>query len=241
MKKFLRTMLCMLLALSMLVCFAACDSEDKDKDKEKNEEKAASAAEDILEAVIKEETAKSFSFDKEKAIFNDFGGDDVDDIYKILKKSNVESEKTATKENMVKTYTKSYGDDYKFSYETDSTDEMDKDMMEQFGDDLNDYGKKLAKAVKNLDAEDLANAMDISESDAEKFLKAVKAFAETMEDAEVTDGVLLNYTYIIKGSKVDEDDEEVLHVIAAYKVDDCWISVHVINLVDDYISMLEDI
>ena len=238
MKKFLRSLLCMLLALSMVVCFAACDSEDSGSKKEKKE---SGDAEAVLKAVYAEDNAKEFSFDKEKAIFNGFGGEDVDQIYKILKKSNVKDEREYRKANMVASYTRSYGDDYKISYDLDSTDEMDKDMRNQFRDDLNACGEKLSKAVKNLDEDDIADAMDISESNAEKFLKALKSFAETMEDAKVEEGCYLNYDRIIKGSEVDEDDERTMQTFAAYKVDGCWISVHIINLLEEYIDMLEDI
>lgn len=51
MKKYLRSILCLLLALCMVMCFAACDSKDKDDDEEEEEEETSVAGSYILDSM----------------------------------------------------------------------------------------------------------------------------------------------------------------------------------------------
>ena len=75
-----------------------------------------------------------------------------------------------------------------------------------------------------------ADSMGISRSDAKKLAKEVESICSELKKAKVTAGYELELTIKVKGSELDEPEEEEL-TICVYKINGRWF-LDVISLVE---------
>lgn len=176
------------------------------------------------------QNAKNYkSYEKAQLkVTNGLADDEMEDIMKILKKSgeyDVEDLKEDF-EDGVEDLVDEYGKNYKFYYEIEDKDKIDKDDLKDIEDDLQDSARDSYKDIKDTDEddiEDLAEMLDIKESDAKKLINILVKYYKGLKSAKVTDGYELEVTYYVDGKELDEPKELREVTIEVYKVDGKWV------------------
>ena len=155
-------------------------------------------------------------------------------MIKIMKKSDEYEDELEDEiedwESQVESFKERYGDDYKFSFEVDDKEKLDKDDCKDYQDDLRDYAKSRYNSIKDEiddydsdDWSDMADSMGISRSDAKKYAKKMQDMYKEMRTAKVTAGYELDIIIKITGSELDEPEEQE-HTIHVYKINGRWVS-----------------
>ena len=190
-----------------------------------------------LEMDIK--NAKSYkAYEKAQLnITNGLADDEMEDLTKILKKSEKYDEddlKDAFEEG-VEDLEDTYGKNYKFYYKIVDKDKLSEHDLLNAADDLTDAARDMYNEIKESDAddlEDLAESMDLKKSDAKKLKKITEAFYKKMKDAKVTAGYELEVTYYVDGKELEEPKELNEATIQVYKVNGKWVSLNTLDIED---------
>lgn len=164
-------------------------------------------------------------------LLNGFADDEINAIIKILKKSDDYEDMVdgveETFDKLVETLEKQFGDNYKCSFKVEEKEKLDKDDCKKFKKNLKQLGEMVEQIVEKTedydsdDWEDMAEEIGISKSNAKKLVKHLEDLEDELKDAKVTKGYELQITTIIKGSKLDEPEENEM-TINVYKVNGRW-------------------
>ena len=185
------------------------------------------------------ENAKTYKA-QEKAELNMTNGlaeSEMKTLLKIMKKSE-EYDADDLKEEveeMVEDYEDEYGKNYKFYYEIEDKDKLDKDDCKDAQDALRDRFDQMYDELKDVESEDLeelADMLGIKKSDAKKMANTMKDYYKKMKKAKVSAGYELEVTYLVDGKELDEPEELYERTVTVYKVNGRWTT-----LSDLYLNM----
>jgi hypothetical protein len=175
----------------------------------------------------------SAAIDKQVATLNGFCEKEYKEIAKILKKSDAYDDVLESYEEQIEYYKEEYGSNYKIKYKITDKDKIDKDELKELQEKIRDMGEEMLYEYEEADSdyyEEIADEMGISESQAKKILKSMESVAKTLKKAKVTEGYTLTVTETIKGSELDEPEEEEYEV-EVYKINGRWVSSSAISMV----------
>lgn len=195
-----------------------------------------------LDAAVKVANSRKFSMDDHLAAFNGFTEGKFKLLMNIAKNSNAVGidDLEEVFESRVEEYEEEYGNNYKFSYEIEDKDKLSKDERKAFKQDLTDIAENLQSIVdqtENLNSdewEEMAGWADLSVVELKTYMRVIKSITDQLRSAKVEEGYELTVTMIIRGSKLDEPEEEK-STICVYKVDGRWISEDFLDAVFSYI------
>lgn len=196
-----------------------------------------------LDVAVKVANSRKFSIDDHLAAFNGFTEGKFKLLMNIAKNSNAVGidDLEEVFESRVEEYEEEYGNNYKFSYEIEDKDKLSKDERKAFKRDLADIAEKLQSIVdqtENLNSdewEDMAGWADLSVVELKTYMDVIKSIANQLKNAKVEEGYELTVTMIIRGSKLDEPEEEK-SAIRVYKVNGRWISEDFLEAVFSFIG-----
>ncbi len=174
--------------------------------------------------------SRSYSLDKESAILNGF----AEEEYRFLEICNRMSldylkEVGEDFEDDVEYRESEYGMNYEYSYKIEDKDELNSKELSEFESHLQDFAQVLQAVVEYTDDFDFEDWKEFAESaklsllQARLYITAMKNLYRELEDAEVTEGYALEANIIIKGSKLDEPEEQV-RTIEVYKINGRWVA-----------------
>lgn len=233
-----------LLAMCLLMgcVFTGCSEESEKEDK--------NTYETPLDIWFEYYNAKKMSEEMENSVslLNGFAEKEVEEVYEILKKADSYQEamdwRAENYENeTVAEYKEEYGNNYKFSYKIEEKDKLDDDALEEFRIRLTDKAEMLKNTVDKLenysssDWDEEIYVRELSESEREDLIKALKALYDVLKDAEVTEGYNLAYTRITEGSKLDEA-EEYETSLNVFLVNGRWIAQNAYLSIENIIEIL---
>lgn len=180
----------------------------------------------LMEAVQNNKKA-SAQVNKEIAQYNGLCEKEFKQISNIMKKTDAYEEELESYEESIEYKKETYGDDYKIKYKIEDKEKLDKDELKDIQKSIRATGKSYYKAYSELDSddyEDMADALDISKSQAKKIAKLYKSIGKTLKGAKVTKGYKLTLTKTITGSELDDPIEQEDIEIYVYKVNGRWVS-----------------
>ena len=128
---------------------------------------------------------------------------------------------------MVEEFEDEYGKNYKFYYEIEDKEKIDKDDLKDLQEELRDLADEYYDEVKDIDNDDLedwADDADLKLSDAKKLKNEAVSLCKKAKKAKITAGYELDVTYYVKGSELDEPEELYEATITVYKVNGKWVS-----------------
>ena len=171
------------------------------------------------------------------SVLNGFGESEAKKAIKILKKSDqykdiIEDAEDAYKE-AIEGMKDEYGDNYKIKIKIEDKEELEKEDVKAFRDQLREIGD-MGKQLNDMDSddyEDMADAIGISKSQAKDLIKIAKDFAKDCKSADVKAGYELNLILSMNGSELDEPEETEM-TVRVFKVDGRWVP-DVFSLVED--------
>ena len=175
----------------------------------------------------------SVALDKQVAMLNGFCEDEYKEIVKVLKKSDYYEDMLEQYEEQIEYYKDEYGSNYKIKYKITNKEKIDKDELKELRDEIREMGEEMLYELEEADSdyyEEGADELGISESQAKKIVKAMKSVAKTLKKAKITEGYTLTVTETIKGSELDEPEEDE-YEIEVYKINGRWVSSSALFLV----------
>lgn len=168
----------------------------------------------------------SAGLDKQVATLNGFCEKEYKEIAKIIKKSDAYDNMLESYEEQIEYYKDEYGSNYKIKYKITDKEKIDKDDLNDLRDKIRDMGEEMLEEFEEIDSdyyEEIADELGISESQAKKIVKSMESVAKTLKKVKITEGYTLTVTETIKGSELDEPEEEE-HEVEVYKVNGRWVS-----------------
>lgn len=177
--------------------------------------------------------------------FRNLGAKNAGEIVNILCESDDFLDlMDALEESLEKTYERkqnTYGDDFKVTYTVE-----DKLKLEKA--DLRNYQKQFRQYIKYIEEEledtedftssdwgDFADALDLTRTQAKKYVAALEKMVNDIGRLEVTNGYELDIKVTITGSELDEP-EESNSTIRVAKVNGRWIAVDAFAEIVKYID-----
>ena len=160
---------------------------------------------------------------------NGLADDEMKDLMKIMKKSDeydVDDMKDDI-EDKVEDYKDEYGKNYKFYYEIEDKEKIDKDDLKDIEDELQDEARDMYDEIKDTDVDDLEEMMEmigLKKSDAKKIKSIMEGFYKDLKKAKVSAGYELEVTYYVDGKELDEPQEMGTRTIEVYKVNGRWVN-----------------
>lgn len=188
-----------------------------------------------INTMEKQQNSKNFDvwFSQEYKLLNGFAEKEVQEIFKIMKNSDdfmdaMEIEAEWFYDDILDMEDE-YGRNYKFSYTIINKEELERDSLKEFRDELREIGeywKSLEDDTDQFDSddwEDVADELDLTKSEAKQLVRALNAVGKVCKKAKVTEGYLLTVEIILTGRELDEPEvsEKEFYV---YKVDGRWIA-----------------
>ena len=177
------------------------------------------------------ENAKTYkAYEKAQLnLSNGLAESEAKDLLKIMKKADDydEDDMKDMIEEMVEGYEDEYGKNYKFYYEIEDKDKIDKDDLKDIEDELQDNARDMYDEIKDTDVDDLEEyfeEMGLKKSDAKKVKSIMEDFYKGLKKAKISAGYELEVTYLVKGSELDEPEELYTETIEVYKVNGRWVS-----------------
>lgn len=178
----------------------------------------------------------------------DFAADAYTDFMKIMKDTDevadVYEEAEDGIDELYELLEDSFGDDVKISYEIKKKEKMDKDDLEDIEESIKDiydnYLEDVVEEIDDMDSDDweeMADDLDISESNAKKLGKVIKNLGKELEKAKVSSGYSLKVKIKIKGEDDDVSETFKFNVI---KVNGDWM-IDYFTLIEENPSLLYDI
>ena len=159
-------------------------------------------------------------------LLNGFCEDEYKEIMKILKKTEFYEDMIEGFEGQIEDNKDEYGSNYKLKYKIEEKEKIDKDDLKDVRDNMRDTGEEMLEDLNDLDDydyEELADEMDISESQAKKVLKAEKEIAKILKKVKITEGYTLTLSIKTTGSELDDPMEDEME-INVYKINGRWVS-----------------
>lgn len=164
---------------------------------------------------------------------NGFAEDEVLKIYKIMMKSEdmqdmMDSQLEAMQDE-IDDMKDEYGDNYKYTYKIEEKEELEKEDLREFRDSIKSYASSLEAMIEqtedfdNDEWEDMADSLGLTKSQAKDLIKAMKDLQKELKGVKVDKGYELQITVALKGSELDEPEEEEME-LRVYKVNGKWIS-----------------
>ena len=190
-----------------------------------------------LDLEMKVKNAKTYkAYEKAQLkITNGLADDEMEDLMKILKKSD-EYDADDMKddfEDMLEDYQDEYGKNYKFYYEIEDKDKIDKDDLKDIEDDLQDSARDMYDEIKDTDVEDLedlADAMGLKKADAKKIKSIMEKYYKGLKKAKISAGYELEVTYYVDGKELEEPEELREVTIEVYKVNGRWVTLNNLDI-----------
>ena len=184
-----------------------------------------------LDLEMKVKNAKTYkAYEKAQlSITNGLADDEMADLMKIMKKSDefdADDQKDEI-EDKVEGYEDEYGKNYKFYYEIEDKDKIDKDDLKDIEDDLQDNARDMYDEIKDTDTddlEDMAEMMGLKKADAKKIKSIMESYYKTLKKAKVSAGYELEVTYYVDGKELEEPEKLSERTITVYKVNGRWVS-----------------
>ena len=160
---------------------------------------------------------------------NGLADDEMEDLMKIMKKSDeydVDDMKDDI-EDMVEDYKDEYGKNYKFYYEIEDKDKLDKDDLKDAEDDLQDNARDMYDEIKDTDVDELEDMMEmlgLKKSDAKKIKSIMESYYKGLKKAKISAGYELEVTFYVDGKELEEPEKLYERTITVYKVNGRWVS-----------------
>lgn len=188
-----------------------------------------------IELMEKQANNKKFSamVDASTATLNGFAEKEVKAVLNIMKKSDsykdmMEDQEDYFEDN-IEDMIDEYGKNYKYTYKIVDKEELEKDDLRDFRDELRyiaDMCEDLEDEIDDYDSddwEDLADDLEISKADVKELAKKILEIGKICKKAKVTAGYELTVETYLSGSELDEPEEGEM-TICVYKVDGRWIA-----------------
>lgn len=183
-----------------------------------------------IKAAEKLLNSKSISqvLNRAPALLNGFGEDEAKVLIGIAKKTdmykdNIEDIEDGF-ESVIEMLEDNVGKNYKISLKVTDKEELEKDALKAFREQLRTIGK-MGNQLDDLDNDDYADMADelgISKAQAKKAVKNVVAFCKDCKGAKVQKGYELTIEVTLTGKELDEPIELEIH-FDVFKVDGRWV------------------
>lgn len=147
-------------------------------------------------------------------------------------------------ENFEKTYERKqdkYGDDFKVTYTVEDKLKLEKADLRNYQKQFRQYVKYIEEGLEDTadftsnDWGDFADALDLTRTQAKKYVTALEKMVNNIGRLEVTNGYELDIKVTITGSELDEP-EESNSTIRVAKVNGRWIAVDTFAEIVKYID-----
>ena len=176
--------------------------------------------------------------DKESEILNGLCEKEYEAMMKIMQKSDDYDKEEVEEyyEEEIEEMKEEYGKNYKYSYKIEEKEKLEKDDLKQVKEGIKSYVKQLKDLLDELedydsdDWEEIADDMGLTKSQAKKLEGILEDVYKELKGVKVTKGYELTVTTTLKGSELDEPEEEE-ETIYVYKVNGRWVT-------DESLSML---
>ncbi len=162
------------------------------------------------------------------ALLNGFGESEVEDILRIIKKTETYEDAMQDAEDSfedtIEDLKDEYGNNYKIKIIIDDKEELEKEDVRAFRDKLRNIGelKENLEDIDSDDIEDMAEDLGIRESQAKDLIENLEDFCKLCKSADVEEGYELSLILEMDGSELDEPEEEEL-TVNVFKVDGRWV------------------
>ncbi len=159
-------------------------------------------------------------------IRNGFAEKETEELFKIIKKSEIYDELEDLEEYLAEGIEDNYGDDFKISIKVTDKDRLDKDDLKDFRDDLRDFADDLDEIIDRAEEDgldDIADeGFDGNMSKAKKLIRCLEDLRDVYKKAKVTDGYEVEVEATITGDELDEDIENETS-FNVYKINGRWV------------------
>lgn len=162
------------------------------------------------------------------SLLNGFGESEVEDILRIIKKTETYEDAMQNAEDAfedaVEDMEDEYGDNYKIEINIDDKEELEREDVRAFRDKLRNIGelKEKLEDIDSDDIEDMAEDLDIRESQVKDLIENLEDFCKLCKSADVEEGYELSLIITMDGSELDEPEEEEM-TVNVFKVDGRWV------------------
>ena len=187
------------------------------------------------------------SLDSNVKLLNGFLEDEVKEVYKVLKKTDMAEDLLEyfqdSYEEIFENAQDQYGDNYKYSFKVENKEKLEKSDLRKMRDNLKEAAESLEEMIEETedwdsdDWEEVADEAGMTKSQVKSFMKALEKLAKALKKVKVTDGYEMDVTLKITGSELDEPEEQE-ETICVYKVNGRWISLESISAALQAISYI---
>lgn len=237
----LKRILAFLISLSFVFALCACSSNDKDSNGEEYTDASTSNnPQDILKDYFVYINSNEYPLEQEMAMLADLDNVSIDKISSIYKKTQLRENKAEYWETRVEINESNIGFDFVFSYEISSINVVSEEQLQSAQSTVVNLGENIKATENKLDAGDItqiANKQHINKDEVKELLKAIRTLADTLINAEITEGCAIEYIDIQDGRELDEP-KKANTTFTVYKINGKWISYFAIDLLRTYIFAL---
>lgn len=178
-----------------------------------------------LQAAMMNAKTADKMLDKTVDMLNGLGQDQVEDIVKILEKTE---DFDSTKDMMVLalgSIRENAGEKYKVKLSPKGKEKMDKESLEIMQEKIDYLAERYADAAEQMEenATDVQDELGLSSKDVKKLVKAYKKLAKVLDKAKVTKAYDVEVKTKITGSQLDEAMKSETY-IRVYKIGGRWVS-----------------
>lgn len=166
-------------------------------------------------------------------VLNGFAEDEVLAIYKIMMKSeDMQDRMDSQLESMqdrIDDMKDEYGDNYKYSFKIEEKEELEKEDLREFRDNIKAYASSMETMIEqtedfdNDEWEEMAESIGLTKSQAKDLIDAMEDLQKELKGIKVDKGYELQIVRTLTGSELDEPEEEEIE-LRVYKVNGKWIS-----------------
>lgn len=122
-----------------------------------------------------------------------------------------------------------YGKNYKFYYEIEDKEKIEKDDLKDLQEEIRDSAEEALEEIADTDVEDIADMMGLSKSDAKKYVSITEKVMKTMKSAKISDGYELEVVVYVDGKELDEPEEYRSYTVSVYKINGRWVTEDAFN------------
>jgi len=221
----------------MVLSFTACSKDSgnggsKEKDAVSVQGSTDNTYETPLKLVVAQANEQNFNNyrRKEIATLNGFCQEEATNYQNLLDKST-KYDKAANKDQfdkLIQEQKNNYGENYKYSYKINSKEALGAGDLKHFQTEILEYADDLKMQLDDIssyDADDWAEEakeIGLSVTDVKAMVECLRKIQEKLTKANVTEGYVLKFTYILNGSKLETPEEKSLSRYV-YKVDGRWV------------------
>ena len=176
-------------------------------------------------------------------LLNGFCESELKQIYDVYKSSEEMSDRfdigddKEDFEEYIAELKEEYGKNFKYEYNVVYKEELDRDDLKEFREELKDISYEFeetleyVEALDNIDLEVEAEDMGISVSKYKKLVSLIEKMYEKCRSAEVTEGYLLEVEVTLTGKNLPYPEKNEFSCYV-YKVDGRWVSEDILNILD---------